>query len=60
MKHKNRLKRIERHLRVNSALLYVAVADASEITPDMRGLKVYVGVSPKDWDEDHDETQKPT
>lgn len=32
---------------------YLTVADESKITGAMHRLKVYVGISPDDWDDEH-------
>lgn len=55
----NRLEALEAATKPKDARpLYYAVGSEAEITPDMRGAKVYIGVSPSDWDAPEDKTDE--
>lgn len=53
-----RLQKLEAATKAQTHPPYIAVADASEITPAMlaSGVKVYVGISPDDWPDSHTPT----
>ncbi len=47
-----RLRRLEAAITpIDAGPFYYAVEDEAGITPEMAGAKVYIGISPRDWDD---------